>query len=536
MIDAVQARSMLMVLKLRFSPFPGLTLGERDSQIPAATAPLSTTMAEAASPQPAEHNSMELMDSAVDGTALDAAAAAAAAVLAIKLVRLPSNSHQTPIKLPSNSRQTPVRLTVPMQRANSPTTRARNAASSKQYRARKKAGTAGHQRSAAEKAALLARPYSELSDKEKELVRYYRKAAKREAQRAAAAAGAAAAPPSSAHSPAPPPSPAPLLQGDAFGIAASASSQTFDAAFAALAAAAAFKLPAAAAAAASLPAADSMLLEAESDAVSDHHSLLLNTADMKDILGRSPSPAVPARSSPLLSSPLLDAPHPPIPAASPTPAATAAAVPFLFLPAVTRKRKGKNMNTLHPNSKRVARAEQGPIQILNTPEPEEKANNEDNKENKEEQPTAAAAASATAATARTMCSAGKLRSSRPKQHVPPDLASASKPSPSRTAYFREFKQRKAEPLRELEKAEATRRGNACQRCGLRRTHENRAFFHWAHKKGSERAAHPEREMISQLISNGVQAWRLEKEFQYVWLQCSVCHLAAPNWDGTSGIS
>jgi hypothetical protein len=82
MIDAVRGRSMLMVLKLRFSPFPGLTLAERDSQIPATTAPLSTTMAEAASPAPADHSSMELMDSAVDGTVPDAAAAAAAAVLA----------------------------------------------------------------------------------------------------------------------------------------------------------------------------------------------------------------------------------------------------------------------------------------------------------------------------------------------------------------------------------------------------------------------------------------------------------------------
>jgi hypothetical protein len=37
-------------------------------------------MAEAASLAPAEHSSMELMDSAVDGTVSDAAAAAAAAV------------------------------------------------------------------------------------------------------------------------------------------------------------------------------------------------------------------------------------------------------------------------------------------------------------------------------------------------------------------------------------------------------------------------------------------------------------------------
>jgi hypothetical protein len=64
---------MLMVLKLRFSPFPGLTLAERDSQIPTATAPLSTTMAEATSPAPAEHSSVEPVGSVVDGTALDAA-------------------------------------------------------------------------------------------------------------------------------------------------------------------------------------------------------------------------------------------------------------------------------------------------------------------------------------------------------------------------------------------------------------------------------------------------------------------------------
>jgi hypothetical protein len=39
-------------------------------------------MAEAVSPAPAEHSSVVLMDSAVDGTAPDAAATAAAAVLA----------------------------------------------------------------------------------------------------------------------------------------------------------------------------------------------------------------------------------------------------------------------------------------------------------------------------------------------------------------------------------------------------------------------------------------------------------------------
>jgi hypothetical protein len=72
----------LRVLKLRFSPFPVVTLAERDSQSPTATTLLSTTMAEAASPAPAEHSSMELMDSAVDGTAPDDAVAAAAAVLA----------------------------------------------------------------------------------------------------------------------------------------------------------------------------------------------------------------------------------------------------------------------------------------------------------------------------------------------------------------------------------------------------------------------------------------------------------------------
>src|SRR5262249_32369511 len=58
-------------------------------------------------------------------------------------------------------------------------------------RERKKAGEHRH-RTPAERAALLARPYAELSDKEKELVRYYRKAEKKKQVASAVSQGVAA--------------------------------------------------------------------------------------------------------------------------------------------------------------------------------------------------------------------------------------------------------------------------------------------------------------------------------------------------------
>src|SRR4051794_12121314 len=60
----------------------GLTVLSRVARLRYSPHSLACTMAEAASPQPVEHSSMELMDSAIDDTGADAAASAAAAVLA----------------------------------------------------------------------------------------------------------------------------------------------------------------------------------------------------------------------------------------------------------------------------------------------------------------------------------------------------------------------------------------------------------------------------------------------------------------------
>ena len=91
-------------------------------------------------------------------------------------------------------------LSLFFDRANVPPTpspaRQRNAGYAKRHRQNKAAGTARTLCTPAEKAALLARPYGELSNKEKDLVRYYRKAQKRmqhiEAPSAAATVAAVA--------------------------------------------------------------------------------------------------------------------------------------------------------------------------------------------------------------------------------------------------------------------------------------------------------------------------------------------------------
>ncbi len=87
-----------------------------------------------------------------------------------------------PITLPSHSRHAPVTL-PPM---SSPAEKLRNAARARLYRQRKKHTTPRKPRTQEEQAALLARPYAELNDREKECVRYYRKQQrKKEAQHAA---------------------------------------------------------------------------------------------------------------------------------------------------------------------------------------------------------------------------------------------------------------------------------------------------------------------------------------------------------------
>jgi len=73
---------MLMVVEIRVDRFPGLTHVERSWQIQIAIALSSSAMQESAVPQPDEHTSMELGDSATDAGAQDAAAATAAAALA----------------------------------------------------------------------------------------------------------------------------------------------------------------------------------------------------------------------------------------------------------------------------------------------------------------------------------------------------------------------------------------------------------------------------------------------------------------------
>ena len=70
-----------MVEKIWNARFLGLTLVERGYKIHSSIALFSSAMSHTASPQPAEHTSMQLEISAIDTTAVDPVAAAAAAAL-----------------------------------------------------------------------------------------------------------------------------------------------------------------------------------------------------------------------------------------------------------------------------------------------------------------------------------------------------------------------------------------------------------------------------------------------------------------------
>jgi hypothetical protein len=218
---------------------------------------------------------------------------------------------------------------------SSPTERARNAGYAKRHRANKREGTARRQRTASDKAALLSRPYGELSDKEKECVRYYRKQTKKQQQQVQTAA------PVVLLVPPPTRSPSPAAQ-------RSVSPRPF------------LSLPPAAAITAPI--------------VVKQDSLLLSTLDLEEIMGRplSPPPAavdVHAETT-STSDPVFDVPiHPshvlspspiavsssPVATSSDSPCTSAAAAAAMSSCSKLRQsiiKKRKNLSVLNPNVKR----------------------------------------------------------------------------------------------------------------------------------------------------------------------------------------
>ena len=229
-----------------------------------------------------------------------------------------------------------------------PTQRHHHAEICRQSRARRASGGGHSIRTAAEKAALLSRSIEELSYKEKECVRYY----KRQERKKQNIATLNIAPPPSAVAPLSAYSPSPSLSAEAD------------------------------------PAPPSFHPPPVSDMPPLHEDIVpLNTQDLNDILGytyHSPSPVIPPSISPSPCVPLPCPSSPPPPVVT-TMASYSTAAAMCSASKLRQSRKRKNMSILNPNEKRREPLTGVKIGTQYREDQDEENEDEADKENEEQQ-------------------------------------------------------------------------------------------------------------------------------------------------------